>query len=137
MTQERAFTKVAVTLHQSALDEAIHIALPVEDVLEDCPDLETSSICSSDLSCSVDRLLESEWPDLGIVTEEMFLARKEEIASILNSPTTPTEREAWWTCDFQSHAFMAGQRWAEFRRSLYAAPLSPDCDSMWLISDNL
>lgn len=129
--QEQAFTKAAVPLLQSTLDEAIHIPLPVDDALEDCPDLETSSICSSDLSCSVDKVLESEWPDLGIVTEEMFLARKKEIANILNAPATPPEREAWWTCDFQSHAFMAGQRWAEFRRSLYAASLSPDCDSMW------
>ena len=114
-------TKNSTTSSSNPLDDTIHTPLPHYDDPDECPDLETSSTYS-DLSCTVDELLETDWPNLGIeyATEEMFLARKDAVALTLNVPVIQHHREAWWTCEVVEPARqVCGERFAAFRRSLH------------------
>jgi len=114
-------SEVSTANSSRPLDDAVCIALLHDDIINDCPDLETSSTCS-DLSCTVDELLETDWPDLGIecAIEEAFLARKKMVAHKLNTPLLQHYREAWWTCEVaQPLRQPCSERFAAFRRSLH------------------
>jgi hypothetical protein len=83
------------------------------DPVDNCPEQDTESCCS-DMTCTVEKILESDWPELSVqcATDAVFLERKEEIANMLKGPRwwnygverTLEERvhkfktPAWWTC---------------------------------------
>lgn len=121
--------------HHDTIDEDIHMLIPEVDAVDSCPELDTESCCSF-MTCTVDDVLESDWPELGFqyATDAAFLERKEEIANMLKAPLwwnygvehTLEERAhklktpAWWTCRVAQPQMEQVSWVSTYRRSLHS-----------------
>jgi hypothetical protein len=113
LIEEPTETRQGDLCHNDTVNEDIHMLIPEVDAIDNYPELDTESCCF-DMTSTVDKVLESDWPELGFqcATDAAFLARKEEIANMLKAPLwwnyeverTLEERAhklktpAWWTC---------------------------------------
>ena len=135
LTEEPTKTRHGDLRRFDAVNEDIHMPIPGVDPVDICSELDTESCCS-DMTCTVDKVLESDWPELGIqcVTDAAFLARKEEIANLLKAPhwwnyeveRTLEERAhklktpAWWTCCVAQPQGERASWVSTYRRSLHS-----------------
>lgn len=135
LTEEPAETRHGDLCRYEGANGNIRMLLPAVDAIDSRPEPDTESCCS-DMTCTVDKVLESDWPGLGVqcVTDEDFLARKEEIANTLKAPLwwnygverTMEEREhklktpAWWTCCVAQPQGERASWVSTYRRSLHS-----------------